>query len=304
MTARLTAAVVAGLLAVLQLLPAHAEGPGGGSDPECPNKLGLRTCGVATAGGFGVGGTSPSVGRAPTGGAGAHRPPALRRVDDGTRVETLLVPTCSGNTPGRTDVLCTPAVTGCPEPGQVRFWVYRRTITPASPDPAWQRVAAPPFVCVAPEEPGAPAFDPVAAIAASIEREFAQRAVLRAEAEISPSPLTLVNVPTRLRTDAPERYPIAFELFGLPVTIQVQAQRWSWVTGDGSIVVTTAPGTGGAVEHSYRRAGDLAPRVDITWSGSWSVAGSPEQQVPGTVTTQGVAAAVQVREARSELVGG
>lgn len=232
------------------------------------------------------------------------RTPATRTVDDGVREESLLVPTCADNAPGVSDVLCTLAVTGCPAPDQVRFWVYRRTITPATQDPPWQRLAIPPYVCVAPTEPGAPPFDPVAAVAASIEREFAQRAVLRGDAVVSPSPRTLVNVPTRLRTSAAESYPITFELFGLPVTIEVQAERWSWVTGDGEVVVTTARGTGGAVEHEYTQVGDLAPRVDITWSGTWSVPGVAPQSVPGTVTTQGEPGAVQVLQARSELVAG
>lgn len=223
-------------------------------------------------------------------------------VDDGTRVETLLVPTCPGNSPGVQDVLCSLAVTGCPAPEQVRFWVFRRTVTPADPEPPYGRLAVPPYVCVAPTEPGEPPFDPVAAVAAGIERELAQRVVLRAGAVVNPSPRTLVNVPTRLRTDAPESYPIEFVLFGLPVTVEVTAQRWTWVTGDGATVVTTARGTAGVVQHSYPRSGEFAPRVDVTWSGTWSVPGVAPQPVPGTVTTVGEPAQVQAVEARTELV--
>lgn len=262
---------------------------------------GASTCVTSAEGGFvgtGERRSQPAPGAAPR--PRAPRTPATRAVDDGTRVETLLVPTCSNNAPGRADELCALAVTSCPQPEQVRYWVFRRTVTTAAPDPPYQRVGEP--VCIAPAEPGAPPFDPVAAVAAAIEREFQDRAALRGEAIVQPSPRTLVNVPTRLRTSAPERYPIEFVLFGLPVTIEVQAQRWTWITGDGATIATTRRGTGGLVEHSYRRDGQFAPRVDITWSGTWSVPGMTPQPVPGTVTTQGQPGSVQVVEARTELV--
>lgn len=217
--------------------------------------------------------------------------------------ETRLVPTCLGNRSSSDDALCAMAATACPEPGDIRMWVYRRTFeagTPESARPGFALVTDPPFRCVGPDEEQ---VDPLVVIAASIEREFQRAVVLRAVAETNPAPRTLVNVPTRLETPTVERYDIPLTLLGQSVVITAQAERWTWHTGEG-IASTQQPGTRGRVEWTYRTPGVQAPYVVITWSGTYSVNGRPMGAIPGTVTTQGLPGEVDVREARTELVDG
>lgn len=216
--------------------------------------------------------------------------------------QQLLVPTCMGNTATtRADVLCTAAAMACPNADEVRMWVYSRTVDTATGPATW-----PPFVmtdvrCVGPREQ---VVDPAVVIAGMIRREFESRAVLRGVAETSPAPRTLVNVATRLRTPTVERYPIEFSLLGQRVVIQVQAVRWTWVTGDGARRSTSAAGTMGQVEYVYRRAGVHRPYVEIAWRGTWSLNGRDMGAVPGTVTTRGEPVTVEVSEARTQLVDG
>lgn len=214
-------------------------------------------------------------------------------------VEERLIPTCSGNLSGVQDVLCQPASSGCPDPAQLRVWVFRRTVTPGVPPPSFRQVLDPPFRCVGAQEP---ALDPRLAVAALVEQEFQRVVVLRGVAQTSPSPRTLVNVVTRLQTPTVERYDIPLQLLGQSVVITAQAQRWEWHTGDGAVLSTDRKGTQGRVEHVYRTAGTRAPYVVITWTGTYSVNGVPQGAVPGSVTTQGEPGSVEVRQARTQLV--
>ena len=70
--------------------------------------------------------------------------------------------------------------------------------------------------------------------------------VLKGGVEASPGPDTLVNIPTRFSTDAPDSYDIPLTLLGQPVTITATARRWTWHFGDGTTASTTAAGTDGA----------------------------------------------------------
>ena len=214
--------------------------------------------------------------------------------------EERLVPTCAGNTTAAADnVSCQTAESACPDPAQVRVWVFRRTVTPGEPPPPFTQVLDPPYRCVAADEP---ALDPRVAIAALIEREFQRVVVLRGVAQTNPSPRTLVNVATLLETPTVERYDIPLQLLGQQVVITAQAQRWEWHTGDGAVVATDRGGTRGRVEHVYRSTGPKTPYVVITWTGTYTVNGQPMGAVPGSVTTRGEPGAVDVREARTQLV--
>lgn len=213
------------------------------------------------------------------------------------------MPACTGNSSEENGRLCTGAVATCPEPGHLRYWVYRRTVTPADPDPAWIRVYDPPWRCVGPDQ--AQAFDPRAAIAGVIESEFRRVVVQRGVAEVAPAPQTLVNIPTRFRTPTPERYDIPLTLLGQSVVITAQAESWTWHVGDGATPTTSTKGTGGQVEHVYRRAGDYAPYVVISWSGTYRLNGDPTSlPISGTVTTQGEPVDLGVRQARTQLEAG
>ena len=190
----------------------------------------------------------------------------------------------------------------CPTPEHVRYWVYTRdvsTVTGAATD--WLLVTSPPFVCLGVDDP---VLDPAVAIAAIVERDFQRVVVLKGEAEVSPSPDTLVNIPTRFTTDAPASYDIPLTLLGQPVTITATARRWTWHFGDGSTAATTAAGTRGRVEHTYRSPATVGAYVVIEWSGTYRIGGGPALPINGTATTVGDPTAVAVKQARAELVHG
>lgn len=211
---------------------------------------------------------------------------------------------CFGNGLTGNDDLCTQATSACPVQGEIGYWVYARTrdlSRPESEAPSFRRISEPPFRCAGAEEP---AVDPRVLIAALIEREFQRVVVLRGEAVVSPRPQTLVNIATRFETPTTERYDIPLTLAGQSVVITAQAERWTWVVGDGAAPSTSAKGTRGRVEHTYRQAAGFAPYVRIEWSGTYRVNGEAPLPVPGRVTTEGTAVDLQVREARSELVAG
>ena len=258
-------------------------------------------CAKGADGGFIVGLSGGSSGRTASGATSGHgnkTPVAL----SATFVQTRHVPTCLGNGVDGPDSLCTAAVGACPSVDEVRFWVYRREVNRATNAPSpWTLVTEPPFVCLGPTDP-AVVIDPRVAIAAMIEQEFKRVVVLKGVAEVSPRPDTLVNIPTRFTTDAPDSYDIPLTLLGLPVTITATAERWTWHFGDGTSASTSAAGTKGRVEHVYRRSTDLGAHVAIEWSGTYRVAGGPSLPITGTATTVGDPTPLSVKQARTDLV--
>ena len=232
------------------------------------------------------------------GGGGGVRP--VKGPAPTTYVEVRHVPTCTGNTVEDAGVLCGPAVDTCPVEGEIRFWVYRRTVTIATKAATeWERVTTPPTVCLGADDP---AVDPAAAVPALVQRDFKRVVVVRGVADVSPRPETLVNAPTRFSTSTPEQYDIPLTLLGQSVVITARAERWTWFFGDGTSATTTARGTGGRVEHEYRTAGTREAYVVIEWSGTFRLNGGPSRQILGAATTTGEPAEVVVREARTELV--
>ena len=218
--------------------------------------------------------------------------------------ERSLVPTCTGNGPGGATDFCLAAVETCDDPEAVRVWVFTRERNTASGAVSeWQRVEDPPFVCLAPDDPEvAAAVDPAVLIAAMIEREFKRVVVLKGGVEASPGPDTLVNIPTRFATDAPASYDIPLTLLGQSVTITATARRYTWHFGDGTTSSTTAAGTDGRVEHTYRTAAPVGAHVVIEWSGTYRIGGGASLPITGTATTVGDPAPLEVKQARTELV--
>lgn len=77
--------------------------------------------------------------------------------------------------------------------------------------------------------------------------EFTSVVALRGEAEASPEPDTLVNIPTVFTTSAPTIYDIPLRLLGQDVVIAATAERYTWHFGDGQTATSTAPQ--GRIEH-------------------------------------------------------
>ena len=216
--------------------------------------------------------------------------------------EAIYTPACSGNTSTERGILCPTATVSCPISGDVRFWVYRRLVNVLDrvADPPFVRVLVPPSVCLGPADPR---LDPVVAMPALVEREFARVVVLRGVAEVSPAPETLVNVETRFVSGSPGSYEIPLSLLGQSVVITATARSWTWFFGDGTTERVTAVGSGGRTSHVYSRTGERSAYVVTEWSGTFRIGSDPtERVVRGTATTSGVPVPVVVRQARAELV--
>lgn len=248
--------------------------------------------------GFTGGGTKTAPGRAGQQGHAGGAQPVSAPLSP-TYTETSYVPTCSANGPTRNGDLCSAATDTCPNPDELRFWVYTREVTRATGAVTdWTLVTAPAYVCLAPEDP---VINPAAAIPAIVERDFQKVVVLKGIAEVSPRPDTLVNIATVFTTSSPESYDIPLALLGQSVVITATAQRWTWHVGDGT-EVTSAKGTKGRVEHEYRTAGARQAYLVIEWSGTFRINGGAAQPIAGRATTTGNPVDVGVKQARTQLV--
>jgi len=180
------------------------------------------------------------------------------------------------------------------------MWVYRRMIRFPGEVSDWRRITPPPFVC----RPltATPEVDPLVAIAALVDRDFQRVVVLKGVATVSPAPDTLVRIPTVFTTSAPASYDIPLTLLGRSVVITATAATYTWHFGDGTSASTSSPGTQGRVEHVYTESAPRSAYVVIEWTGTFTVDGGPAQQVNGTATTTGDPVAIEVKQARTELV--
>lgn len=101
-------------------------------------------------------------------------------------------------------------------------------------------------------------------------------------------------------------------LLGQKVHLKITPTTYTWVPGDGSDAFATdwegQPYQQGDldmshyVSHPYQRAGEVEPRVDVTYSAKFSV-GDPNnfQPVLGTVTVEGAATGLTIVEAEGVL---
>jgi hypothetical protein len=93
-------------------------------------------------------------------------------------------------------------------------------------------------------------------------------------------------------------------ILGHRVVVTARPTGWEWFFGDGRSVRTSSPGARGTVQvgHTYRDTGGVAPYVVVTWVGTFTVDGGSPRAVVGTARTTGPRTALQVRQARAELV--
>ncbi len=268
-------------------------------EQKCDRKSDRETCGRANNDGFDfeanqrIGSTRADDGLSSV----------VSRPESPLRTETVYAPTCTGNGPGASDVLCNEAITACPVPSEVRFWVYTRQVDTRIPgdDPPFERVSNPPYIC---RDLTAPEIDPAVAIAGIVNRDFQRVVALKGVPEISPEPDTLVNIDTIFTTSSPNSYDIPLTVLGRSVVITATASRWTWHFGDGATGSTAEAGSKGRVLHTYRQSGSRGAYVVIEWTGTFRVGGGPVQPVTGTATTTGDPVTVSVKQARTELVGG
>ena len=295
-----------GWCALLLHQPAWAEpkSPPPPPPPPCSGSLGGCFGAAGSGNNFGVGatgGTDSDTGhpaRPSTGGA----PVVLS--ENVTRHQYILA--CQGNTVANGgDLNCNAARAICSGdgPGYLAYWLYEATFVRATGDivaPGWQRLDT---RCL---PPGSPALDPRAAIPGLVERDFQSLVVVKGVAVSQPHGTTLVNYETGYYTEA-GRYTLApVGILGHTVVITATPARYDWTFGDGTQALNAGPGTKDTtdVSHTYKHTGSVAPYVVITWTGTFTVDGGRPQPVIGTATTTGPGTALQIKQARSELVAG
>lgn len=219
-------------------------------------------------------------------------------------VDEELAPACVGNGRGDT-AICTAATLSCPSEDQTRFWIWHR-VTRVVVEPPSRTVGEwkqePGSYCLGPDDPGLPT---IGRVIAQVRTDFQRLPLPKFAVRTDPAPETLVNVPTAF--SAGTAAPVTFTptILGTRVTITAKPTQWEWTFGDGATLTTTTPGTPRRpdVAHEYTRAGDMASSVRVTWTGIFTIEGSPEVfaiQTPAFV--QGPPTTVAVREARTELV--
>jgi hypothetical protein len=122
-----------------------------------------------------------------------------------------------------------------------------------------------------------------------------------------PDGTTLVGFATNFYTAnaAPTSQPVT--LLGQQIEIEATPTSYLWQFGDGTSQTTSTPGAAYPnllITHQYRHAHvTVHPRVDTTYTGRYRLGTGPWRTIPGTLTVDGVAGDLRVREAQGVLVG-
>ena len=186
--------------------------------------------------------------------------------------------------------------------------VWRQQVDAANqplPGAAWERLG---FTCLPDLVPGA---DNVLT-AALILKQFHDTNFAHPTVSVQPvNGRTLVNLPTYFELKWPEAgfQPDEVDtttLIGRQVRIKPALKQAVYVFGDGqSFGPTTSlggPHPTGDVTHTYRSTANAQVRVDVTYSGQFSVDGGPWIDVPGEATVAGDPFPLEVLEAHAQLV--
>jgi hypothetical protein len=279
--------------------PAHADKSSG---PEC-----RRTCAAASVkggdGSFNAAVTKGVSEKVPGRGDPSTNGPAPGR-NEYNRVEEAIAPACVGNTRESSE-LCAAATLSCPSEDQTRYWVWHRSTRVVVEPPSetvgpW--VQEPGSFCLGPDDPGVPT---IGRVIAQVRSDFQSLPLPTFGVRTDPAPQTLVNVPTAFSAGSAEPATFTPTILGTQVTITARPTRWEWTFGDGATLTTTTPGTPQRpdVAHEYRRAGQMTASVRVTWTGTFTLAGSPEvYEIQSPAFVQGPPTVVDVREARTQLV--
>lgn len=211
----------------------------------------------------------------------------------GQAVEVRYDPLCS---PGQgTDTTCSETYT-C-DPGQTRYNVWRRV-----PGGVWEFSGT---VCRGGPPSGVGSEAPVVT-PGDVLREVRRLPLPKARLSIQPGGRTLVNLDTVFST-SPPALDRTVSILGQRVHITAKPTGYRWQFGDGASTTSQGPGRpypAMDVTHRYTKADrTVHPRVDVTFTISFAVGGGPTQTLEQTVTTDGVAATLTVREAVPVLVG-
>lgn len=295
----LGALLLAFLMNAMPPLPAHASSDSG--PPPCE-----RCTGGTVRGGEGhleAGVTKGVSQKVPGRPDPARNGPAPGR-NEYDIVDEDVAPACVGNDRGDT-AICTAATLSCPSEDQTRYWIWHRTTRVVVEPPSrtvgeWRQ--EPGSFCLGPDDPGLP---DIGRVIAQVRADFQRLPLPKFAVRTDPSPETLVNVPTAFSAGSAGTVTFTPTILGTRVTITAKPTRWEWSFGDGATMTTTRPGTAQRpdVAHEYKQAGKVSTSVRVTWTGTFTLEGSPEVfTISAPAFVQGPATAVDVREARTELV--
>jgi hypothetical protein len=115
---------------------------------------------------------------------------------------------------------------------------------------------------------------------------------------------TLVQIPTNLfSTDRPATFRL--RLLATPVLVRATPVAWAWTYGDGQATTFDRPGgpypqLGTA--HTYTQPGRHRITLTTTWSGTYTVNGSPPIPIDGTATVTSPPITITAVETRAQLV--
>ena len=213
--------------------------------------------------------------------------------------ETRSLPACfSGSTPPAEDRCSENAACSSTADGRPTFLHLTSVRTVNSPSEATEWVTIG-YECLSLPQ------TPEAITAVEVEREFRRLSWPKAELHIQPTGgTTLVNKNTYAHTTSPGPVTKDVTLLGQRVIIEATPTSWTWHWGDGTNDTTDHPGAPhpGAVNHAYRRATPVNPRVDVTYRGRYRINGGDWQPLADTHTVAGDPQSLEVREAISQLV--
>lgn len=218
---------------------------------------------------------------------------------DYSYVVEYATPTCTGNRLHGDDALCTAAVTSCPAADQVRFWIWHQTVSVKVGPPeqvtkgAWHKEAG--TYCLGPDDPGVPNIVlTLEAAHGAFERKV--RDLPPPTVTTVPGPRTLVHYLTAFTAGRADAFVDAVTAAGATVHLHVRPESFHWIFGDGSTADTARSTT----DHTYADKAARVIRVDVTWSGWFTIDGGREQYpIDPPATSTGVPSVVTVVEARA-----
>ncbi len=136
-----------------------------------------------------------------------------------------------------------------------------------------------------------------------ILQEFRSSKLPGLEVRTRPAGRTFVHLPTEFAVERPAEDRELPRILGHRVTVAITPVEYRWTFGDGGSATTAGRG-GESVRHTYARAGEVAASVETAYRARYRVDGGAERKIPGTVAVSGPSTAVEVAQARTELVAG
>ncbi len=198
-------------------------------------------------------------------------------------LEYKYIPNCSQNAlEGGADALCGPAVSTCPDEGDIRYRVFtlqHEANGDVAPGAEFEENGT---QCRGPddEEEGGPVQITVADI-----RDEATKAAPVPDVNVEPETRSYVNLPTNVFADD-ETVDVTVQVLGQAIALSFEPTGWAWDFGDGGSgsgqgVENARVGQSGAVEHEYRGSGDVSITLTRTYAVTFTVPGGAPTPLTG-----------------------